>query len=508
MYWPRGKMMGGCSSINYMVYMRGHPEDYNGWARLGCDGWTWKECLPFFIKSEDNVQFGDKDGHGKGGPIGVSHWPGYNKHMVNAFLDSAETLGLRRLEDCNAGQQMGAVMHQSSIRNGERCSTSAGFLWPYLENGGQNLDVVTSALVEKVLIEEMTAVGVRIKRKSGAIQTIKASKEVIICAGTVQSPQLLMNSGIGPADHLKKWGIKPIVDAPEVGQNMQDHIMTFSDITTNCWTLGPDDGTIGNLLQFILFGSGPLATNALECSAFIDSTREDLGQPENGPNAPDCQFHLFNSKGSKDHAYEKQNIHPRHMPVDMDKFYEEPGCLMCAIMLHPKSKGTVTLQSTDPFAAPCIDPKYLEDPEDLETMKRLWKISFKFLQQPAFRKYTTELLMDLETYPEAKQPKKWKDGKAPNDRDAAGGFQYAEVTDEWLEWMIRQNAWTVYHPVGTCKMGKREDGAVVDEFLKVYGVKSLRVADCSIMPTLPSGNTNAPAIMVGERCADFILRGK
>ncbi|MEZ5929786.1 MAG: choline dehydrogenase [Parvularculaceae bacterium] len=447
---PRGRVLGGSSSINAMIYIRGTPSDYDGWAKLGCEGWSWNDVLPYFKKAEDQ-QHGASDLHGKGGPLTVSDLR-YHNPLCDTFLDAARELQLPFTDDFNGPKQEGMGYYQVTQRGGQRCSAAVAYLHPAMTRS--NLTVISDAHAERITFEGKRATGVRYRRK-GVSETVTAKREVIVSAGAFQSPQLLMLSGVGPADHLAKNGINVVADVPEVGLNLQDHL----DYILLRKTRSPD--SIGMSLPFIMraFSSfnayrkrkeGPFTSNLAEAGGFL-KTDPSLADP-------DIQLHfipgLVDDHGRKKH----------------------PGggysCHVC--VLRPKSRGSVRLQSPDPLAPPLIDPNFLSDEDDLHRLLKGARIVERILDAPAFKPVDGEQM-----------------------------YVSRGAPDEEIIADIRARSDTIYHPVGTCRMGA-DAGAVVDPACRVNKVTGLRVIDASIMPTLVGGNTNAPSIMIGERAADLI----
>ncbi|MBB5208829.1 choline dehydrogenase [Chiayiivirga flava] len=450
LWWPRGMVLGGSSSINAMCYVRGNPADYDDWAAGGATGWDWNGVLPWFKRAEGNTR-GDSALHGGSGPLGVSDLR-YTNPLSSAFIEAAQQAGLPRNDDFNGSTQDGAGFYQVTQRNGARCSAAAAYLAPV--RGRRNLTVVTGARVSKLLVERGSARGV-IYSAGGAAYCHVAAREVLLCGGALNSPQLLMVSGIGPADHLREHDIKVQVDSPNVGENLQDHL----DICTLQRCLQPitydrvSDFRIA--WSYYLHRSGPGTSNIAEAGAFVRSRL--------APDArPDVQFHFVPAL---------LDDHGRHrMPGD--------GYTLHACALRPRSRGRLRLASPSAGDKVRIHANYLGDPEgfDLKMMLEALRLSREFLAQPAFAPYRGE-----EIYP------------------GADTTSEADLID-----YIRHKAETIYHPVGTCRMGD-DAGAVVDPQLRVRGVDGLRVVDASVMPTLIGGNTNAPTMMIAERVADLIL---
>ncbi|XP_048768051.1 glucose dehydrogenase [FAD, quinone]-like isoform X2 [Ostrea edulis] len=438
-YWPRGRVLGGTSNLNYMQYIRGSRHDYDGWAREGCTGWSYRDVLPYFIKSED--------------------------------------MQIPEL------QKSGYCPTQETVKNGERCSTVKAFLRPAM--GRKNLHVSTNSHVTKIIIKDKKAIGVSFVRNNRK-HVIMANKEVIVSAGAVSSPQILMLSGIGPQEHLKSKGIPVIVDLP-VGQNLQDHIMTildFHDNTTSVTTIEKLMSPI-SIFQYLAFKSGIMSKTHLEGTSFITDD-------ENLP--PHLQFNFFSAmfpakfvdtyiktfnldhKLTEGKARELQ----RHEDRKIGKFLAYP------ILLHPKSKGTIRLRSRDPFDPPLIDPNYLDHPDDAKILLKGVRKVLKLSDTKAFQSIGASPQDPLEAY-------------------APFCDNFTEDSDEYWICRIKYYTLTAYHSTSTCRMGTKDDPtAVVDPELRVKGIENLRVVDASVMRDVPSGNTNAPTIMIAEKAADMI----
>jgi choline dehydrogenase len=450
LYWPRGKVLGGCSSINAMCYVRGQPEDYDGWARDGAPGWSYAEVLPYFRKSE-RQQRGASDYHGADGPISVEDLRSRNL-LTDIFVAAASQAGLPLNEDFNGAQQEGVGYYQVTQEAGRRCSASVAYLDPI--GTRLNLRIETHSLVERVLIEGGRAVGVAYGRR-GERHVARCEGEVLLCAGAVNSPQLLMLSGIGPAEHLRELGIPVALDLPGVGENLQDHLdvcTLYKSTQAVSYDFNPLQ-EFAVALRYWLQHRGPGVSNVAEAGAFVRSSRaSDL--------RPDIQLHFVPAQ-LDDHGRHRL---PGH------------GFTLHACYLRPQSRGRIRLCSDEPADPPLIFANYLQHPRDLEVLLEAVQLSRHILQSPAFDGYRGS-----EVFP------------GPH-----------ATTDAALIDFIRCKSETIYHPVGTCRMGT-DAGSVVDAAARVHGIDGLRVLDASIMPTIVSGNTNAPTIMIAEKLADRIL---
>ena len=453
LWWPRGKTLGGSSSINAMCYIRGVAADYDGWARAcGDPRWSWQQVLPWFLRSEDNTR-GASAWHGVGGPLGVADLRHHNV-LSATLIDAAASARYPRNDDFNGEQQAGFGLYQVTQRDGARCSTATAFLKPVRQRA--NLHVRTHALVERVLLEHGRAVGVQLRRGRHACERIEAG-EVILAAGAINTPQLLMLSGLGPADHLREHGIEVLADLPDVGSNLQDHldICTLDGSKQKITYDHLNELTTG--LRWWRHRDGPGSSNVAEAGGFV---RSRLANDERC----DLQFHFVPAL---------LDDHGRHRLPGY-------GYTLHACYLHPRSRGRLRLHSADPAQPIAIHANYLGDPEghDLKRMIEAARLSRDLFDQSAFDAYRGEPVF-------------------PERRISTD----AEYTD-----FIRRKAETIYHPVGTCRMGN-DDRAVVDSELRVRGVEGLRVVDASVMPSLPTGNTNAPTIMLAER-ASALIRGE
>jgi choline dehydrogenase len=450
-FWPRGKVLGGSTAINGLIYIRGQSEDYDAWRALGNTGWGYDDVLPYFRRAEDHAD-GESEYHGAGGPLHVSHLVERNP-LCDAFIDSACAVGLSRNDDFNGACQAGAGYYQATIRRGERVSAARAYLRPAL--GRPNLHIVTGALARRVLLEGRRAAGLEIGR-AGMVERVYAHAEVVLCGGTVNSPQLLMLSGIGAAGALREAGVAPSVDLPGVGQNLQDHYggqitwrcrypITMNDILASRWR------TWATGLRWLLRRDGPFSVPAGQAGVFA-SVGDDAVRP-------DVQFLFQTFSGG---YYEKG-------------LYRFSGFANFICPVRPRSRGWLGLRSPDPAEAPQIYPNYFADAHDRELLVRGLKLARRLAAaQPLAGFIESEHLPGIDV-----------------------------DSDREVEQYFRENGGCVSHQVGTCRMGSDAD-SVVDPQLRVRGVAGLRVADASIMPTLVSGNTNAATIMIGEKAADLI----
>ncbi len=449
-FWPRGKVLGGSSSINGMVYIRGQAEDFDHWRQLGNTGWSFDDVLPYFRRSEHQMRGADEF-HGSGGPLCVSD---VAQHPIcEAFIRSAIELGFPRNDDFNGASQDGVGYHQTTTRNGRRCSTAVGYLRPAMQR--TNLRVVTGALTEKILFEGRRATGAAY-RLEGRLCTATAAREVILCGGAVNSPQLLMLSGIGPEQHIREFGVPVVHHLPGIGQSLQDHYS--APIKLRCkLPVTVNDVMLSNAkklkagLEYYMLHRGPLSMISSPAALFA-RTRPELASPDI-----------------------KISISPFSAERPQDGLHRFSGFTSIAYQLRPESRGEIKLKSPDPYDAPAVYPNYLATETDHRTIVAGLKLIRRILAHPHMQGF-----IEVEFQP------------GPAVESDADLLDYA-----------RRRGGTVYHPTSTCKMGC-DPLAVVDAELRVHGVDRLRVADASVMPTVVSGNTNAATIMIGEKAADLV----
>ncbi len=451
LYIPRGKSLGGSSSMNAMLYVRGRPLDYDLWESQGAQGWGYADVLPYFLRAEDNAR-GASEFHGAGGPLRVSEQRS-PRPLDRRLLDASEAAGIPRINDYNGPEQDGVSMFQVTQRNGQRWSAGDGYLRPVAKR--PNLEIRTKVTVLGVELEGARAVGVRLRGRRGGEEVVRADREVLLCAGSIASPQLLMLSGIGPADHLREVGVDVVHDLPGVGFNLQDH-----PFVTLIWEVSDQQTLYGaekprSLAEWVLRRTGPLSSSVAEVVAF---TRTRGGLP-----AADIQFHM-GAAYFEDHGAETYDGH----------------CMVIApVLVSPVARGRIWLRSADPTAKPRILTNTLSEPDDVASMVAGMQLAREIAAQAPLREITIKEL---------------KPGTDVSDR-------------EDLEADLRRRLMLIYHPVGTCRMSDSGEDAVVDSELRVHGIENLRVVDASVMPVITGGNTNAPTIMVAERAADLI-RGR
>lgn len=452
LYWPRGKTLGGSSSMNGMIYIRGHARDYDQWRQMGLTGWGFADVLPYFKRAEGNQNGGD-DFHGGDGPLAVSN-PESANPLFRAYVQAGVEAGFPHTRDFNGHQQEGFGPYQLTVKDGKRWSAAAAYLTPILAR--PNLTVEVEALTSRILFTKSRATGVEYVQKGQVVQAA-AGREVIVCAGAVQSPQILMLSGVGPAEMLKKFGIPVVAGLDGVGRNMQDHLdavvvyESLQPITLHKYTSSIYQ-QLKTGVEYTFFRKGAGRYNGLESGAFVKS-RPEL-------EVPDLQIHLVGAI-MLDHGRKKGDRH---------------GFTAHVCQLRPESRGYIALKSNDPKDPPLIQPNYFATENDRRTLREGVRICRRVFAQKAFEPYLGP--------------------------EMAPGAQYQ--SDAEIDTYLRKTAETIYHPVGTCKMGN-DPMAVVDAALKVRGLEGLRVVDASVMPTLVGGNTNAPTIMIAEKASDMIL---
>ncbi len=450
-YHPRGRVLGGSSSVNAMCYVRGQPQDYDVWAQWGNPGWAWPDVLPYFRRAEHNARFFNA-WHGQNGPLQVSDLLSPNPYS-RRFVQAGVQAGHLHNEDFNGEHQEGVGLYQVTQKDGERCSAARAYLTPHLQR--PNLTVLTQTLVEKVLFEQGIARGVQARRGQELLK-LEARREVLVCAGAFESPALLMRSGLGPGAALQAQGIEVLHHLPGVGQNLHDHpdvvLVVETPWASDLFGLSPLGlwHVLQGVRQWRAHRRGRLTTNFAEAGGFI---RSQAGLAD-----PDIQLHFVVAK-LVDHGRKLVTGH---------------GYSLHVCLLQPLSRGQVRLASPDPATPPLIDPQFLSHPDDLPRLMAGVREARRILAQPALASHGRE----------------WASSRLAQ-------------SDEALARWVRSSADTIYHPVGTCKMGP-DDMAVVDAQLRVHGVQGLRVVDASVMPRIVSGNTNAPTLMIAEKAADLI----
>ena len=453
---PRGRGLGGSALINGMVYFRGHPRDYDDWAKAGAKGWSFREVLPYFCRSENNENFGDSPYHGRGGPMNVRSVTSPNP-LNFAFFEALRSLGYSARDDLNGGETEGMALRQLSIRGGTRETTASAMLRPAMSR--RNLTVITQARATRILLEGRRATTVEAIIGAEAPMRFRARSEIVLTSGSIHSPQLLMLSGIGDAEHLRSAGIESRHHLPGVGRNLHDHLaspvhMATDDPSSYGISARALPRNLVNIAEYVLLRQGPLANNIFESAAFVKSVP--------GLDRPDVQL-VFQ---------------PARRPPPAFPFPIGHGFAASPVGLYPRSRGRILLAGPDPLAAPLIDPNLLSVPEDVLPLVRGIRLIRRAFASTAFAKYRAHEVV-------------------PGN---------AAETDAELIAYIRAQAYTVHHPVSTCRMGAASDaGVVVDPQLAVIGLEGLRVADASIFPSIVGGNTNAVVVMVAEKAADMIL---
>ena len=453
----QGKMLGGSSAVNGMMYVRGQHDDYDSWAAAGCDGWSWSDLVPLYRKHTD-LEGGDPRFFGNG-ELKLS-WMSEVHPTTQSFIEAAQKAGLPLNEQMNHGDQIGVGPVLGSIRGGVRQSSARAFIHPVISR--ETLEVITGAQVRRVVFDGTKAVGVELSDASGEIRTVECSTEVVLSAGAIGSPHILQHSGIGDAARLRELGIGVVADAPQVGQNLQDHVFAHAryQLTDEADSLNSQiadaDHIESHMARWRTDGSGPLSTSSSQALAFYNTSDEAVA---------DVQI-----------AMRPLSFGVSPSGASIDPF---PGLMVSAILAQPASRGQVWIDSDDPTVRAKVDPNYLAEDSDVRTLiDGLRKVRDIARQSPLAERIEAEL-------------------------EPGPGIS----TDEQLEEYLRRSVSTVYHPVGTCRMGS-DESSVVDPSLRVRGVEGLRVADASIMPTITSGNTNAPSFVIGEKGADLILSGR
>ncbi|GBG26093.1 Glucose dehydrogenase FAD, quinone [Hondaea fermentalgiana] len=483
-FWPRGRVLGGCSVLNYMAYVRGAREDFDTWERMGAKGWSYSDVLPYFIKSEDCRALGNKQApiegeyHGRGGPLTVSVKKPMELSM--RFIESAQGLGFKHA-DYNGRQMDGIVgLFAQTIRDGARCDTATAFLKPAADR--PNLTIMTNAFAKRLLFDgssQTRVVGVEVGNFStkgiGPSVKVSARCEVVVCCGAIDSPKLLLLSGLGPREHLEAVGVPCVKDMQHVGRNLEDHIAGFVYFKTKNVTVvnGKTANSIQSLAEWAIWGTGALASSAYDATLFYKS---DAWKEEEPLCGPDLQIGIFNSPS--DETFIENNLGFANEFLKKHYTPSSEGYIMVPTLLHPHTTGTVELRSSNPADAPRILSNFLQDERDVRTLAQSCRKCIDLARAPGLNKVTDP----VPVVPEEMAKKH-------------GGIDSDEF---WMDY-VQHFGTTLYHPTSSCAIGK-----VVDERCRVYGIEGLRVADASVMPQVISGNTNAPSIMIGEKAADMI----
>ena len=461
-YWPRGKVLGGSSSINAMVYVRGRARDFNDWSDAGAVGWAWSDVEPIFKRIECWSK-GGNERRGDLGPLPVEDVSGRIHELCQAYFKAAAQLGYERLEDYNAEQSLGVFDYQLTTARGRRASASRSYVWPAMRRS--NLQIMLRAHATRIDFEGRRAVGISYS-KGNKIFSARARREVLLCSGAVNSPQLLQLSGIGPCGLLHKFGIKTLVESPNVGRNLQDHLGVDFHFRTRIPTLNQSlRSWFGRFivgLQYVASRRGPLSLSVNQAGGFVRTGGEG--------GEPNLQLYFSPVSYTRSSGISRKLMSP-------DPF---PGMLVGFNSCRPTSAGSVEIASANPFEHPLIRPNYLATEKDAKDMIAGMRLMRRFSATPAFREIVEEEISPGE---------------------------YVESDEELLRF-ARKAAWTIFHPCCTCRMGSNVSNSVVDPSLKVHGTEGLRVADASVFPNITSGNTNAPAIMVGEKASELILKGR
>jgi len=445
-FWPRGKVLGGSSSINAMVYSRANAKDHDHWADFGVAGWSYKDVLQYYKKSEHNER-GANEFHGTGGPLNVTDLRCVNP-LSHMFVEAAINLGFSRNEDFNGASQEGIGYFQVTQKEGQRHSAATAFLKPVLRR--PNLTVKTQAHVVKLLFDHHRAVGIEFAQ-NGQTEQARAEREVILCGGVINTPQVMMLSGLGPAEHLRALGIPVLADLPGVGQNLQDHALIGVEYQCNEPVSLYKANSLKNILNYLLFKKGPLTSNVAEAGGFIKT--------QSGLDVPDIEL-VFAPTFYMESGFKNPELH---------------GFALGVVLQHPESRGEVRLRSLDPFAAPMIQPNYFAAESDMVAVVEGVKVGREILNAKLFDQY---------------RGREWWPGADIRD-------------DEGIAEHVRRTSETLYHPVGTCRIGQ-DNLSVVDEHLCVHGIDGLRIVDASVIPLQTTGHTNAPVMMMAEKAADLI----
>ena len=480
--WPRGKVLGGSSGINSMLYVRGSKKDYDNWEQQGNPGWSYQDVLPYFLKSEDNrsPKYAKTPYHSTGGYLTVEE-PRWRTPLAAAFIQAGRELGFEN-RDINGERQTGFMIPQGTTRDGSRCSTAKAFLRPARKR--KNLHVAMEAHVTKILIDSSSkkAYGVEFVR-NGETLRIRANKEVIVSGGTINSPQLLMLSGIGPKEHLLEHHI-PVIQDLKVGHNLQDHVgvggLMFL-VNEEISSIESKITNISYILEYAMSADSPLSTIAtVEGTCFIHTKYANASD-----DIPDIQLHFMSSGPNSEIFREDRGLTREFYDAVYGNLGGKGSWSAFPALLRPKSRGVVKLRSKNPFDHPLIYPNYFKEPEDMATLVEGAKFVYELSQTQSFKRY----------------------GSKMNPTPFPGCKHIPKYSDSFWECMARFLSVTIYHPVGSCKMGPKSDAnAVVDHRLRVHGVAGLRVIDASIMPNQVGGNTNAPTIMIGEKGADMVKK--
>ena len=502
--WPRGRMLGGSSSMNYMLWVRGEPEDYDAWEALGLQGWGWRDCLPFFQRVEaapPELRGDAAAGRGTDGPMSVELLRDVNPN-TRAFIQGCQQLGIPLVTDYNGPSPAGVSLAQYNTKNGRRHNAASGYLVPALQR--PNLHVLTHAQASRILFtRDGTADRLVFRRgqtaaelRAGKDVSVGVGREVVLAAGAINSPHLLMLSGVGDREHLSQHNLPCVSHLPGVGHNLQDHVCVGLNYATKVATLSVQDENAAALAQLYLQGRGPLASSMAEAFAFLHSSDLYDGSQPGEPlkKLSDIQLHFTQGTATMDHmrAFNfSEAAAARYMELAKGHWTQT----IVTTLVKPRSSGFVQLANSDPFAAPIIDPQYLSHPADITALVASCRLADRIIHTPAMQVNHLVLHPEYELLSSAMAPNN------PYKREAGG-----EEEDRWWKFYVQHLTNTLYHPVGTCKMGRDDDAmAVCDSQCRVRGVKGVRVVDASVMPKIATGNTQWPTMMIAERGAAFIL---